>query len=722
MHELRSFLVRSVLHESNNDDASIKNDKTQQLNGNSASGVAVSELKLALRYQFGRFWRKKVTIIMLTGREQDVEQLAPGICSQFWVEHQGTVLLWGGDTEQPLDNDWFNRIKALCYQPVDALIWVTSSLGRSPTLDHASSENTFSSQEIDTLSRRITSRYELLGWRLPFIVWSVYPADYCSGRITQSVGCLLPHRATSEDIDAQLQALAAKLTGQGIQQICINPEYTFLLDLKSELSLSARRISHSLAELLNPHRPLPVAGIMFSPSAIESVREVKHHWGKDASWDSLLASLSTLPAGLRPIKHRLGWPRVLCIISSAFMVLWAAGIIISFIYNRNIIATTQDQITRASQSVGIEQRLGALAELQAGIERLQYRSAHGSPWYDFTGLNQNDALLRALWDRYSEVALPLLRDAAAIHLTAKLKTLAALPPESPLREQLARPAYTQLKLLLMLASPERMNGEWFSHSLIRDWAQRKGVTDSYWQGEGAPLLAFYSKSLRAHPQWALKIDDELVRQVRTLLVRQMGVTNSESRQYQRVLSQVARQYADMRLADMTGDTDAGRLFTTDEVVPGMFTRQAWEDGVKPAIEKVARERREEMDWVLSDAPPPAGDASSPEALEARLTSRYFSDYSAAWLNFLSSLRLQPAPTLSDAIDQLTLMADVRQSPLVALMNTLSVQGRTGQSGGAIADSLVKSAQNLLSRESARPSTRTAARAAPLMPPSARCWR
>lgn len=31
-------------------------------------------------------------------------------------------------------------------------------------------------------------------------------------------------------------------------------------------------------------------------------------------------------------------------------------------------------------------------------------------------------------------------------------------------------------------------------------------------------------------------------------------------------------------------------------------------------------------------------------------------------------------TLSDAIDQLTLMADVRQSPLVALMNTLNIQG------------------------------------------------
>jgi type VI secretion system protein ImpL len=41
------------------------------------------------------------------------------------------------------------------------------------------------------------------------------------------------------------------------------------------------------------------------------------------------------------------------------------------------------------------------------------------------------------------------------------------------------------------------------------------------------------------------------------------------------------------------------------------------------------------------------------------------------------------------------MADVRQSPLVALMNTLNVQGRTGQTGEAISDSLVKSAKNLL---------------------------
>ena len=168
--------------------------------------------------------------------------------------------------------------------------------------------------------------------------------------------------------------------------------------------------------------------------------------------------------------------------------------------------------------------------------------------------------------------------------------------------------------------------------------------------------------------------------MRTRLIRQLGQRNSESTLYQKMLAQVANQYADMRPADMTADTDASRLFSTDEVVPGMFTRQAWEQAVQPAIEKVVAERRDEMDWVLSDTKQTAAQSTSPEALRAGLAERYFADFSGARLDFLNSLRWQRAATLSDAIDQLTLMADVRLSPLVALMNTLSVQGRTGQTG------------------------------------------
>ena len=69
---------------------------------------------------------------------------------------------------------------------------------------------------------------------------------------------------------------------------------------------------------------------------------------------------------------------------------------------------------------------------------------------------------------------------------------------------------------------------------------------------------------------------------------------------------------------------------------------------------------------------------SPEALKARLTQRYFTDFAGSWLSFLNSLRWEPANNIADVTDQLTLMSDVRQSPMIALMNTLAWQGQTGR--------------------------------------------
>ena len=249
----------------------------------------------------------------------------------------------------------------------------------------------------------------------------------------------------------------------------------------------------------------------------------------------------------------------------------------------------------------------------------------------------------------------------------------------------------------MLARPEHMDAAWFSTTLTADWPKRGGIKDAEWQGMAPSLFAFYAASLITHPQWRVPADENMVSEARSLLVRLMGVRNSESTLYQKMLSQVAHLYADMRLGDMTGDTDVARLFSSSEAVAGMFTRQAWEQAVQPAIDQLVKARRDELDWVLTDRKRQVSkqDEISPEVLKKRLTERYFADFGGAWLEFLNSLRWTPAGTLSDAIDQLTLMADVRQSPLVALMNTLNEQGRTGQIGEAISDTLVKSAKNLL---------------------------
>lgn len=663
--------------------------------------VTVTEIREAMRNLYGRSWFRKVRILLITGTPGEVEQLTPGLTSQYWQEDKGTLLLWGGDLNSPADIQWLTALHKLRHRPADGMIWVTSIFDRLSAPGLPQPQSVPSDSVMDTFSHAISARNEALGWQLPLYIWSLHPrAGKPEGRVIQATGSLLPAGCTAGVLTEQLQALVPELTSQGIQQICGKPQHNFLLMLADLLIREPQSVAGPLSVLLNPYRPLPLAGVIFSQISAGAERSVQHHWGMDKRWDVLPDSIRELPATLRPSKPGINWRQVMALGAAALMMLWGCWMLVSFISNRNLIASAQEQAILASeQKQSLAERLHSLGALQKTLELLQYRSEHGTPWYSRAGLGRNDELLIALWPRYRDSAQPLLRDAAASHLAMQLNKFVSLPPDSPLREKMAKATYEQLKLYLMMARPEHMDAAWFSPALLHNWPQRQGVKDGIWQGVAPSLLSFYAANLNIHPQWRLAADESMVSQARSLLVRLMGMRNSESSQYQKMLSEVVKQYADMRLEDMTGDTDASRLFTTDEVVPGMFTRKAWEQTVQPAIEKVVKGRRDELDWVLTDNQQKTQQAGSPEALQKRLTERYFADFGSAWLAFLNSLRLNRAATLSDAIDQLTLMADVRQSPLVALMNTLNVQGRTGQTGEAISDSLVKSAKNLLGGES-----------------------
>ena len=658
--------------------------------------VTVAEVRTAMHHLYGRRWSGRVRILLLTGTRADVEQLTPGLTTDLWQEDRGTLLLWGGDSGSPTDDPWLKALRSLRQRPADGLVWVTSSFDRPDV-----SGSTPSECEMGALAHALRSTMETLGWQLPLYVWSLHPrAGQADGRTVQATGCLLPDSCTPETLAAQLHALTARLIAPGVQQTCGAPQHNFLLTLAEQLTREPQSVAGPLSALVNPYRPLPLAGVAFSQPSPEAGRKTRHHWGMDRRWEALPASVRELPAGLRPRRPGLPWPRMAASVTALAMLLWGAWMVVSFIGNRNLINDAQRQaITVSESNHPLHERLNALLALQKTLARLGYRTEQGAPWYIRAGLSQNDALLAGLWPRYAQSALPLLRDAAGLYLWQQLESFIQLPPDSPLREPRAKAAYDQLKLYLMLVRPEHMNADWFSRTLMQVWPRRDNIKDGFWQGSGTSLLRFYGAQLVSHPQWRLPADTGMVSQARAMLVRLMGMRNSETTLYQKMLAQVAHQYADLRLEDMVADRDAARLFTTGEVVPGMFTRQAWEQAVQPAIERVVEARRDEMDWVLTDSKQAPQQTASPDALKVRLTERYFADFSGAWLAFLNSLRWQRAATLSDAIDQLTLMADVRQSPLVALMNTLNVQGRTGQTGEAISDSLVKSAKNLLGGDS-----------------------
>ncbi|MFD3248005.1 ImcF-related family protein [Rahnella aquatilis] len=647
----------------------------------------IIEMRDYLKHHYGLAWRRKVRFVMITGTPNQANLAVPGIAEAQWLEANGVVAVWGGNLTSGAENTRIAELRKLKRCAVSAVVLVYDGKLRQ-------------AMQGDIIARQLNERYKKLGWRVPLYLWEIQHSDWPQdGRTTQPTGCLLAAHTTPQELVETLKSLPDTLTAPGVQQALVNHNNDFLLRLGWQLRNGMAERFHALGvSLLSGPYAVPLRGVMFSPPLAPRADADKQRWLPDNGWTAILDDLP----GLKIQRAGMAWERTLYQAGLVVLGLTCAGVLFSWSINRHEINEAQQLAATARDAhQKPDNRLMALDMLQGEIERLQYRSEHGVPWYSRFGQSQNDELLARLWPEYARSALPLLRDATGTKLRDTLSDWNELPADSDQRAKLSREAYNWLKAWLMLSHPQKMDAHFFTDTVMAVWPRREGVSAGLWMNQGPHLLSFMAQNLPSHPDWKTHADPQLVASTRSALLRLIGQRNTESALYQKMLLQVSHDYADMTLADMTGDTDASRLLTTDSTVPGMFTRDAWDNAVQPAIDKVVSERRDEIDWVLSDNKHPATTDISPEALKARLTERYFTDYAGAWLDLLNSLHWQNAATLSDAIDQLTLLADVRQSPLVALMNTLNVQGRTGQSQEALSDSLVKSAQNLLHSDKAK---------------------
>ncbi|TBL99744.1 type VI secretion protein VasK [Hafnia paralvei] len=641
-----------------------------------------------LRARHGLLWRNKIRILLVVGESTAAEAIAPGLTTQQWLEGQGTLLLWGGGVQAEPDEAWLLGLRKMRRRrPLDGVVWVMNE------------QQSAQAGVIDQGCRQLQKRGQILKQQAPVYLWQVCDSAWQQDdRITQPVGCLFPEKNSPEKLAASLQKLVAPLRQRGMTQVLLKNSHDFLLRLANRLEHQG--ITHwqqALTPLLREYASaLSLRGLMFSLPLAAKSGVAQHGWLPDVAWQGVLSDNSA-----RTRRVGFSWEQSAYYAVMVLALLWLTGSVVSFFSNRSQIATVRDQVDLLNKSNAKPmEQLVALQLFGNTLGQLQYRAAHSVPWYQRFGLSQNDALEDALWPHYDAANQRLIREQAAAELHKSLSELAALPPDSPQRAKLAQAGYDCLKAYLMMANPDKADASFLTRVLGANEPTRLGVGVGLWQGIAPGLWMFYAENLPSHPEWRIKPDQALVAQVRQVLLNQIGQRNAEATLYQKMLQSVAQNYADMGLAQMVGDTDAQSLFATEQVVPGMFTRQAWEGQVQKAIDDAVSSRREEIDWVLSDNKHPASGDVSPEALKARLTERYFTDFSGAWLDFLNSLHWKKAQNLSDVTDQLTLMSDVRQSPLIALLNTLAYQGQTGQRSEALSDSLMKSAQNLLHKEKA----------------------
>ncbi|HAI6216669.1 TPA: type VI secretion protein VasK [Escherichia coli] len=656
----------------------------------SPSEDILTDLSSNIRLRYGPFWRRKVRLLLVTGEPEEAEAIAPGLTGQHWLEGDHTVLIYGGRPTAEPDVTLLTALKKLRRsRPLDGIIWPLTE------------EQSRQTAQLDKGWRELINGGKRLGFQAPLYLWQVCDdGDYQTGRPLQSVGCLLPERCTPEQLAVMLEAQTLPLTEQGMSQLLADNRHDFLLRLAH--TLAERGIAH-WQSVLKPllaggaFSSLRLRGLMFSPPLAAVPEAAPHAWLPSPVWAGVTGD------NARGRTVGFPWLRTALMSAVCVLVIWGAGMTTSFFANRALVQETGIQTARALDTrLPLAEQLVALHTLQGELERLQYRIREGAPWYQRFGLERNQQLLAAAFPGYAQAANRLVRDVAVDHLQQQLNAFVALPPNSPQRTATGEQRYKQLKALLMTSRPEKADAAFFSTTLMADGLRYENIPEGVRQSVLPSLLIFWTANLPEHPQWKTSPPPELTGAVRKILLRQIGVRNAENTLYQNVLQQVSRNYADMTLADMTGDTLTESLFSTEQTVPGMFTRQAWEGQVREAIEQVVTARREEIDWVLSDRQQDTSADISPDTLRNRLTSRYFTDFAGSWLAFLNSIRWKKEDSLSGILDQLTLMADARQSPLIALTDTLAWQAAAGRENRGLSDSLAKSAQELFNGKEKTP--------------------
>ncbi|HAO9819223.1 TPA: ImcF-related family protein, partial [Escherichia coli] len=232
---------------------------------------AMVELAAFLRDRYGPFWRRKIRLLLVTGEPEQAEAIAPGLTGQHWLEGDHTVLIYGGRPSAEPDVALLTALKKLRRsRPLDGIIWPLTE------------EQSRQTAQLDKGWRELINGGKRLGFQAPFYLWQVCDnGDYQSGRVLQSVGCLLPEGCTPEQLAAMLEAQTLPLTEQGMSQLLTDNRHDFLLRLAH--TLAERGITHwqtVLKPLLagGAFSSLRLRGLMFSPPLAAVPEAAPHAW------------------------------------------------------------------------------------------------------------------------------------------------------------------------------------------------------------------------------------------------------------------------------------------------------------------------------------------------------------------------------------------------------------------------------------------------------------
>ncbi|NKJ48384.1 hypothetical protein CIC12_16895 [Burkholderia sp. SG-MS1] len=681
-----------------------------------------------LRAWHGWRWRYRRPWLMVNGSDERLDEVAPGL-KQAGIMQVADGILVHAAPEGIEAALWRKQIRQLRRKrPVDSLVQVMRpGEGNQPDGD---------------LPRTLAKIATDLGWAAPVTFLHAVQTTGRQPEAFQAVGVFLSDSVTraaqgsASELSDRLTTLEYRTGTIGVQLCCEPMPITYFGQVSAYIGKQHKYIVTGWEALIaSKWLRAPLDGLMFAPVFAPRQPMAAPLPVTDAANVSTQPGIPGAvpyeqPAALLPVWQEIGrglrvhrgkhvgfyWPRALAMTLIGGTIAWCLTMAISFAGNLHLIRSAHASADAARvAAAGAPAALRISLALQQQIETLEYRQRHGAPWHLRSGLNHDREVLAALWHPYARASRTILVTPIQRNLEASLVELSQMQT-GQLDDQTSRLAldgHKALKTYLMLAEPGRADAAFIGPQLARYWSANADLPTSEKHDLSGRLLGFYARHLKAHEDWRIQSRQELVNASRQTLLAIIGVKNSEDTIYQRVLETAGSRYPDQTLASLTAGTDTRGLMRTSSSVAGVFTRQAWEGTIAASIDEAAKRNEVASDWVLATDAQRTAPEQSADDMKASLTSRYFADYADHWQGFMNTLQWEPSPTLPSAIQQLKLMADARQSPVLALLKTLEYQGGAGALKTSLSDTLVDKAQRVFGGKVEGPETARPDPAGPL---------
>jgi len=683
--------------------------------------VRQNALRVAWIERHGMLWRFRGRWILVAGDEPLVKRLVPGLVGAGYIITGDTVLLYARQTSATLDVDWLEKIRVMRrHRPIDAIVAITAN--------RLSTKTPFDN---DDPGQRLARHARALRWAAPAYLLNVTDFGTESTGPDEAIGLTWSNARTSaNEIQSSLERLSHTLADFGVARLAQDHRDRY----PAELSKHIEAVSGALSGLVlrtSRHWRHAVHGLLFAPLFKErELAPPKNKKESDNETDEVsvapqhVSIWQTIAEHSRKVHGRrvgFSYSTTCAWVATAAVGLWTAGTMVSGLANRATVGAASDTLAKLSGAQTATQAMQTLDSLDRQIDTLEARQREGAPWMTRFGLNQDGALLAALRPGYADAAGRILVSPIRHKLEDRLRQLASMSDEEIASGGSAQSqaAYDTLKAYLMLAKPERAAASFLAPQLLATAAPARPfdapVTAGTWEDLRQHTIAFLASHLGTTTSargsaLAMAADIGLVAAARQTIIGVRGIQNSTDAVYQQILEDARPKYPPVSLAALLGDTTGRGLFNTPQTIPGIFTRDAWEQRISRAIDEASERGNVAGDWVLSEVR--SGNPAS-SSLKAELRQRYFEDYARAWESFLNSLRWQSAPTLSATADQLTLLGDPQRSPLVALMNAVVYQAGAGATAQSLSDTLIGKAQQLVGADEKDPSKQAQPQRAPL---------